>query len=50
MKDISEDVKQIIFNHYSEILSELEDFIDTDDIDLSINISSERYGFEGGIN
>ena len=43
--NIGEDIKEIILNHYTSILSELEEFVNTDDIDLSIRISSDRYGF-----
>ena len=41
--DTEEKLREIIAKHYSEILSELEELIDTDEIALIIEVSNNEF-------
>jgi hypothetical protein len=40
---MEEKIKEILKNHYSEMLSELEEVLDTDDVELFIEIKNDDF-------
>jgi hypothetical protein len=45
---MEEKLREIIAKHYSEILSELEELIDTDEIALMIEVSNNEFNCKLG--